>query len=237
MLTIFLSDMVAIPSEATKKNIINRNIFVIPNIVTTNFYMTKHSDYISNPKILYSGRLMTYKGVANLVKGFILLLKDIPEAKLIIVYPSDSSENRLENKLKSLVKINNIKNKVIFVCDPSNEKIIYYFRTSHVTVLASEIENSPLSVLESMASGTPVIGTATGDMTQLLSRLDKNLLLKNNSPLEIYTKLKYFFSLKQSELNKLSNKSKIIVKDHKGDVSVNRFINIIDMLESEELNS
>jgi glycosyltransferase involved in cell wall biosynthesis len=157
--------------------------------------------------ILYAGRLFEYKGVLNLIKAFAKFIQTNSKALLFVVYPSSSAEPGMERKMISLIKHLGVKKNTRIKKDPPKHNLIQYYKNSDVLVLPSKLENSPLVVLESLASGTPVIGTPVGNLKELLGKLDSTLILKNDSPEEILLKLNTFFSMPTNNRKVLGKRS------------------------------
>lgn len=204
-----LSDAVAVPSNQAKQFHGLSRAFIVQNIVPDKFF-------VKNPKtkshknftILYSGRLAKSKGLENLVTAFDNISKEIPEAKLFIVYPTIGIDKQVYSNLIALTKNMKYSSKSIkFIVDPSQDELIKLYSNSDVLILPSELEFAPLSIIEAMATGTPVIGTSVGNVGSLLKKLDKNLILKNNSFDEISQKVSLFYNYKRSKKQTLQVKS------------------------------
>lgn len=235
------SDAITVPSRAAGDYIwnnvkwmaIKRKIFLVPNIVPTAFFVNKEEKYnIGHYNILYSGRLGKYKGLENLIPAFYYLLNQIPQANLSIAYPSSSVELAIVNTIKSLVKKYGLEGKVEFVEDLTETELAGVYRRSDVLVLPSELEFAPLSVLESLAAGTPVIGTNVGNVGNLLQKIDPGLILKDNSSDEILKKLILFYKYGKEKKRILEKKSVLVASYFSEDKACREFKKVLNFSQN-----
>lgn len=224
-IALLTSSLIVVPSAYSKDYInkfvhpfIVKNIQVVPNLISESFF-SKHTTtdinkyrkrlglLVSEDIILYSGRIVPYKGLENLIEGFNILLKDKKNTRLVLAYPSKSSDKHLIDGINTKICKLNINKYVFQIKDLNKEELSKLYSISSVTILPSELEFAPLSILESMASGTPAISTNTGNAKIIISSVDSKLIMKNNKSTEIYNKLKYVFSLSRVQKQKLSERS------------------------------
>ena len=115
-------------------------------------YVNKKFDNISD--IIFSmGRLHKIKGYDNLIKSFALLLKEKPNSKLMIAGSGDKYKYELINLIKKL----RLENSVFLVGQLNDEEKKEVLSSCSVFALASHVESFGMVVLESLASGTPVV--------------------------------------------------------------------------------
>ncbi len=108
--------------------------------------------------LLFIGRLVTIKGVNNLVKAMPFILEEFPNLKLIILGIGD-----LEWELKALTKELGIQNNVIFRTEfiDEKERIIHY-AASDCIVLPSSYEPFGIVCTEAMSMAKPTVVGAKG---------------------------------------------------------------------------
>jgi glycosyltransferase involved in cell wall biosynthesis len=106
---------------------------------------------------LYLGRIHRIKGVDILVKAFANVADKLNDVKLVVVGPDDGYLGELETLIKSLKIEDNV-----LISGPlySRDKLEAYV-DADVYVLPSRYETFPMTVLEAVACGTPVILTET----------------------------------------------------------------------------
>jgi len=119
--------------------------------------------------LVYSGRINKDKGVSELIDA-ILLLKDIPEIKLMILggtfYGNAINEDEFVSSLK--MKAESIKRKLHFTGFIPYENVPNYLRIADIAVLPSMWEEPfGLTIVEAMASGLPLITTRSGGIPEI----------------------------------------------------------------------
>jgi glycosyltransferase involved in cell wall biosynthesis len=117
-------------------------------------YGIKDDEYL----LFFIGRLVTVKGIDNLVKAMPSVLNDFPNTKLLVLGIGD-----MENGLRSLVKNYGLKDKVIFRTEFVNEEErILHYAASDGVVLPSLYEPFGIVCTEAMSMEKPVVVGARG---------------------------------------------------------------------------
>lgn len=117
------------------------------------------------------GRLSAEKNYSLMLSAFADVRNRFPETKLVIVGDGELREE-LEQQCVKL----NIKDAVFFTGNiPNVEK---YLWSSQVYLMSSDYEGLPLTVLEAMAAGLPIISTRAGGVVDVVEH-EKNGLLIN----------------------------------------------------------
>lgn len=226
-----LSDAITVPSKqgasyilkSTGRLLVRKKIFLVPNIVPEVFFINKRRKTKTGKyNILYSGRLGKHKGLENLIKAFPKLSSEIPGATLTIAYPNAGADLSIQRLIGQNIK---------FVKNSTEMQLSELYRKSDVLILPSEIEFAPLSVLESLASGTPVIATDVGNLGSVLRKVDHNLILRNNSPKKIIKKLTLFYRYSISEKDNLRKIGIRVAKDFTEEKAVRKFKAVLNCLE------
>jgi glycosyltransferase involved in cell wall biosynthesis len=170
-----------------------RNIEIIPNAVDLSKYsnLPKKNTFKDKCKIsdddyliLYLGRIHETKGLKLLFESFFNLSTKIEKIKLIVIGSDDGYLNYLKNMSNSL----NIADKVIFTGFLNHEEKLSAYVDADVFVTPT-FYGFPLTFLEAMACGLPIITTDKGDFIEgidneigYVTRYDekelKNALLK-----------------------------------------------------------
>ena len=128
--------------------------------------------------VLTVRRLVKRMGIDMLIEGYRGVLKDHPDATLVIGGTGPEKES-----LASLAQSLGIAEKVLFKGYIPSQDLPLYYRAADLFVLPTrDLEGFGLVTLEALASGTPVIGTATGATVEVLGGLDKKLLITDISP-------------------------------------------------------
>jgi len=151
------ADSIITVSEAVKKELKEygvgiENVTTIWNGVDTNLFHPGEKPPEKN--ILYVGRLVTRKGLADLVECAKFIIHQRPDCVFTIV-----GSGLLEQKMKKRIKQLNITNHFSFVGNVSQEKLVEYYQKAWVYVLPSYYEGLPKTLLEAMACGLPTVVT------------------------------------------------------------------------------
>lgn len=142
------------------------------------------------PKILTLTRLIKWKGTRYLIEAMAIVLKQLPEARLIVC--GDGVErNNLEELAQRLGLSKNIK----FMGRVPNDQLPDYYRKASVFVLPSivndtgETEAFGVVLLEAMACGTPVVGSNVGGIPDIITDGWNGYLTKEKNPQDIADKI------------------------------------------------
>ena len=150
-------------AERAKKLGAKCEISVVPNGVRVESPKSKvESQDIK--RIITVSRLVKKNGIADLIYSIKLLVTDygLPVTLNII------GNGKLINKLEKLVEDLEIKDKVVFLGEVSNEKVYEYLDQSDIFVRPSLSEGLGNAFLEAMSVGVPVIGTEVGGIPDFL---------------------------------------------------------------------
>lgn len=116
---------------------------------------------------IFAGRLTKEKGIRELLLA-VKELKEIPNFKLLIVgsfFFDTEIKNSFESELQDI--LTDIKEKVIFTGYVKHEEINKLYASADVAVLPSLWDDpAPLTIIESMASGLPIITTNSGGIPE-----------------------------------------------------------------------
>ncbi len=158
-------DLVIAPSkgmcDVMRKLQVDSPIEVIPNYVELSRFQNKIAPIFrtdlgfdeDNVVFVYTGRLGPEKNLPFLLRAFKGVAEANPGVRLLLVGDGPEREN-LEDRV-SYMRLNK---HVFFAGMVSHDEIPRYLKASDVFVTASVTEVHPLSVIEAMAAGLPVLG-------------------------------------------------------------------------------
>ncbi|WP_162456531.1 glycosyltransferase family 4 protein [Pseudoxanthomonas kalamensis] len=128
------------------------HIVALPNAVDTSRFssITRASD--APPRFVFIGRLVPEKGLQMLLSAFADIAPTHPQASLLVV-----GSGTLENHLKQEAQHLGISNQVEFA--GHRDDIENVLADGNIGVLCSRIEGLSNTLLESMASGLPMIAS------------------------------------------------------------------------------
>lgn len=144
--------------------------------------------------IVYSGRINKDKGVSELIESM-LLLKDIPRLKLMIIggtfYGNSANEDDFVASLK--IKAKSLEDRIIFTGYVPYENIPKYLHMANIAVLPSMWDEPfGLTIAEALATGLPLITTRSGGIPEICEGvatiLDREHIVDNlaNAILDLY---------------------------------------------------
>lgn len=115
--------------------------------------------------ILFVGRLEERKGVYHLIQSVARVLKSCPKARFHLI-GSDTKTGKgngsVLHELKAIAAESGVEQAVTFVNQVPLSQIPDYYRAADICVLPSLYDNAPMTVIEAMSSGKPVVGTTAG---------------------------------------------------------------------------
>lgn len=183
------------------------NITVIHNSVDIPNKMVKWND---RPfKILFLGVLVPRKGVIDLLEA-LSLLKNKGKLKNIqlIIAGNGEQEYELNNKSQKLGLKETVKF-VGWVNKSGREKLLL---NSQLLVLPSYHEGLPMSILEAISYGMPVITTDVGDVNSAVINNKNGFLIRPGDVVSLEKHI-YEISNNKDEYNKMSNYSRKLAEE------------------------
>lgn len=181
-----------------------------------------------NEKILlFTGRITPEKGVKELVES----LKNISNQnyKLLIL---GSALNELKTKTKYQEEIENIvqtiSSKVIFTGFIKYEEINKFYSIADIAVLPSIWDDpAPLTVIESLVSGLPIITTNSGGIPEYATNGSAIIIERNKDLVENLSKSINLLLNDEAKLKEMSISAKKVSKDLTLNNYYNNFIDIM----------
>ncbi|MEW6990606.1 glycosyltransferase family 4 protein [Colwelliaceae bacterium 6441] len=138
---------------------------VVPNVLDQlKFYPKDKVFETQAPHIIVTRNLELIYDVETAIKGFAIVQKSYPNAILSVAGTGPEL-----SALQTLVKQLNLETNVTFVGRLSPEEIANLYRNADVMINTSIVDNSPNSIIESLACGTPVVSTNVGGIPKLVS--------------------------------------------------------------------
>ncbi len=136
-------------------------VHVLPNPI--NLPATEETSESRETSILFLGRLEQEKGVFDLVNALATIAPHAPGLRLLLCGVGSAEE-----PLKRLAAHRGISSQVEFPGWVDGEAKARLLRRAGVFVLPSYAEGMPMSVLEAMAAGTPVVASRVGAVADML---------------------------------------------------------------------
>jgi 1,2-diacylglycerol 3-alpha-glucosyltransferase len=151
--------------------------------------------------ILYIGRISEEKCLDVLINSFQIVLKEKQSARLLIV-----GNGPALHKLEKKVRKKNLDGKVIFTGAVPNKDLLEsgLLKKMKLFVTASTSENQPMTIIESIMFGLPIVGVNAKGVPELIE--DNGFIVTPNSPQEMAEKILQILNNKDLQ-KQFSNRS------------------------------
>ena len=128
-------------------------------------------DYSRNGlKLLHIGRFNEQKNHRRLLQAFSLIHRQIPESQLDLI-----GDGELMEETKALAEELGLADAVHFLGSQSN--VYPYLQQADVFLLPSDYEGMPMTIIEAMGTGLPIVATAVGGVPDMLTNEESGLLV------------------------------------------------------------
>lgn len=166
----------------------NVRLRIVPNAVDPKRF--RPGNFARENYILYVGRLVRRKGVHTLIDAFRILKKRGVDARLLI-----AGRGYMEGFLR--MKASGIED-VSFLGEVSESEKTELFSRAYVSVLPSLVgESFGVVILESFASGTPVVASRVGGIPEVVEDGVDGLLVEPGDIMELADALEALFADKR----------------------------------------
>jgi glycosyltransferase involved in cell wall biosynthesis len=116
----------------------------------------------AGPIALYVGNLKPEKGIVDLIRGWEIVVRHVPDATLVVV-----GGGPLRGEVEALARP--LGDRVRLVGPQPLDRVPIWMGACDLLVLPSHVEGTPNVVLEALASGRRVVGTSVGGVPDLLA--------------------------------------------------------------------
>lgn len=140
----------------------NKKIVQVKNSIRLPM-LADQNKVLHNPtRLLFVGRLSKVKRVDEIIRS----LEDLKDQAVLTIVGDGEEHASLEN----LVRQNQLEGVVNFVGAVQPESVAAYMRSNDVLVMNSVFEGQPMTVLEAMSYGMPIITTPVGGICEMTSQ-------------------------------------------------------------------
>ena len=195
------------PSEFLKNKLVQygwdeNRIKVIRNSIDLGGYSPS---YTGDKYFLYIGRLSREKGIPTLINAF---MQTVGNYKLVI-----AGSGPLEAQLRSQSSSDNRIHFTGYLTGKSLQDIIA--RATAIVVPSEWYENAPMSVIEGMAYGKPVIGGMIGGIPEQVTHNQNGLLFKSGDASDLTKQLQTMIDMVDCDIESLGiNARKFVEANH-----------------------
>jgi glycosyltransferase involved in cell wall biosynthesis len=118
------------------------------------------------PLVIFTGRIVAYKGVPSLVRVWDQLAPKHAGARLILAGSGSSDIFNCEEEIREYVRAHGLSEQVLLTGAIAN--VHEYLRACDIYAFPSENEAFPLALIEAMACGLPVVSTLVGGIRDVI---------------------------------------------------------------------
>lgn len=157
-------------------NISDENVIMIYNGIDINNCMKKedYSIHGDNFNILHVGNFKEAKNHIGLVEGYKIVFDKNPNVVLHLI-----GSGELEQKIKEKVKLLGLESNIIFHGMQAN--VYSFLEQADLFVLPSLWEGMPISLIEAMSFGLPIVATNVGGIPDMIRNNISGLLVETES--------------------------------------------------------
>lgn len=151
----------------------------IPNAIETDSYLQlarPRDDANGKVNILYLGHIIREKGIFDLIQAAALVYKKYGATFAVNIVGEGLNKKELCS-ISELITSNNIQDCVRIFEPEYGEKKIDRFASTDIFVLPSYHEGMPMSIIEAMAAGLPVVSSNVGGIPELVEDEATGLLI------------------------------------------------------------
>jgi glycosyltransferase involved in cell wall biosynthesis len=132
------------------------------------------------PTILFVGRFVPAKNLTLLMDAFSRVVEDWPSATLRLI-----GDGPIKSDIQSKISDRGLQDSVRLEGYVDNNNLPEVYRSSDVFALSSQRENHPITLLEAMSCGTPVVAPLIGAIPEIVEDERTGLLYPSGSVSEL----------------------------------------------------
>lgn len=174
--------------EAIEKRVSCPVTAINPGVETDEFTPANIGEMVKN-EILFVGRFVPAKNLDLLIKAFSIVYKNHFDTELVLVGDGPRSD-----ALREKVQHRGISDRVRFTGYISNDNLPQTYKNANIFVLSSVSESYPLTLLEAMSCGTPVIAPSIGSIPEIIDNKKNGLVYKKGSVSELSKYMDFLLS-------------------------------------------
>lgn len=139
----------------------NKNVFRVENSVVLPTQMPSREKCHDPIKLLYVGRLSRVKGIDEMIEA-----AERMQGKALLTIVGDGEERA---SLEKLIREKNLQDRVWLMggCRPA--EVHRYYQECDILVMNSVVEGKPMTILEAMSYGMPVVTTPVGGIPEMVN--------------------------------------------------------------------
>jgi len=204
---------------------INSPITVIPNYIDVKKYSFKIRQEIK-PNLLWVRAIHSIYNPSMAIHVLYQIRKIYPNALLCMVGPV--KDNNIMEELNDMMSRLNLKNHVKFTGYLSKKQWIELSANYDIFINTTNYDNTPITVLEAMALGLPIVSTNVGGMPKLITHDYNGKLVDANDDLSMVKCIREYIDNDNQRIDICNNARKNIDEKYSKDVIIPQWIKLID---------
>jgi glycosyltransferase involved in cell wall biosynthesis len=165
--------------------------------------------------ILYVGRLSYRKGLFELIEAAQSVIKK-HNVKFLIV-----GKGEWENTIKKNVLEKGLEKEIIFLGHVDRKDLVSRYQNANIFVMPSRYESGPLTVLEAMSCGKPVIATSVGIVPEVIENMKNGIIIPPNSVNDLINSINLLLENEELKEKLGINARKTVQEKYTWDIVVN----------------
>lgn len=179
-----------------------------------------------HPLLLYAGDLRKTKGLNVLIEALSMVTEHVPDAKLLMAVKMPLEKYKMEKlEIKEKISSLGLDDNVIPLGIVNNMPQIMAASDVFIAPYLSieGIADYPISILEAMACGKPVIATKVGGIPEIVKHKINGLLVEPDNVHELKNALLYMLENKDEAKKMADNAAKYVAENYSMDAVVQKY--------------
>lgn len=175
-------------------------------------------------EILFAGKIMKAKGCFELLNAFAIVVKKIPESRLVMA--GNGEVERFKRHAEEL----GLSNHVAFTGWIDGEALLAAYQRASILCLPSHSEGLPVSILQAMSQGVAVIATPVGGIPEIIKSGKNGILVPLNNEEALAEAILHLLENDEIRLSIGINATQTIVNNYSADIVGKKLFSIYEVI-------
>ncbi|QLD87075.1 glycosyltransferase family 4 protein [Natronomonas halophila] len=195
--------------------------------VDTDVFTPGDGTPVDGKQVLFVGRFVPAKNLELLVEAFDAVVDEHPEAELVLV-----GDGPRRNRIEGEVERRGLTDRVRFAGYVPNSELPKIYQRASVFALSSTSEHYPITILEAMSSGTPVVAPEVGAIPEIVEDEQTGILYTADSASGLTSGIERMLADSKLRTSYGRQARKLTVKQFDWENQQDRFRSILRVIES-----
>lgn len=208
--------------DASRRYRINRDdITTIPYPLGQTRLARRHGSGTKRGPVLYVGRIERRKGLVEFVDAAVSVARDTAEARFVFIGGDVVGPDRHSTLATLEARIPGpMRKRFQFLGEIPRDSLWVQYAGARFAVIPSRWENLPNTCIEAMATGVPVLVSASGGMAEVVVDGESGWLASNASASGLELALRRALRASEDELAVMGNAARDAIQRHCGNAAV-----------------